>query len=182
MRIRYQRTGFSVSEGDDCSADAEFIGCKYSERHKVDAMTIIEEFGRKGLKAQPVRSEMVFGMPHLRSAFLHAARACERGRSRSDDIATEFLVYASCERQISRALEKMKVKGNGGIVMMITPPVPDDELSTILQNLGLERDDSLIEMDGKKVANARSFGIHTDNEHEASESILERIAMLDLTR
>ena len=95
------------------------IGCN---RQKADPVEIINTFRKEGYAVQPVRSDMVFGAEHMMAAYMHAARAFARGSNRSDDLMTEFMMYAACETQITRAIEKMKVTSHtlGGRFALLT--------------------------------------------------------------
>lgn len=56
-----------------------------------------------------LRSDMVFGSDHLRSALYHAKRAIREGRNASDSLSMETLLYASGERQLNTAIKKVAV-------------------------------------------------------------------------
>jgi KEOPS complex subunit Cgi121 len=53
---------------------------------------------------------MIFGREHILSAFEHAQRSIHRHETSTHSIQMELLLYASGERQIKHAIEKMGVK------------------------------------------------------------------------
>jgi KEOPS complex subunit Cgi121 len=165
---------------DTVAMDATFIGCLRGRGTSPKA--IIEEFRRNGYTAQPVNADMVFGVDHLRSAYLHALRRFSRGRGLSDDFGTELLSCAACERQISKSIRKMKVPDDGErIAIIITPAADNDRLCSILSKLHLVRDDTLMEVNAPKVRNASEFGIEESEVSQLTDAILEKIAILDLS-
>ena len=56
-----------------------------------------------------MRSDMVFGLDHIRSALFHAKMAMDGRRNSSDSLPMESLLYASGERQLASAVKKMSV-------------------------------------------------------------------------
>ncbi len=135
-----------------------------------------------GLEVQAFDADMVFGENHILSALQHAERAFRRGTNLAADRMMEVLVYAAGERQISNALEKMGVKeGKDRIVILA---VGEGDVNRLLEGLGLERDDSLVE--GRRDM-LQAFGI-TDKEAETVppdrlfELVLERVALVDLLK
>lgn len=54
-----------------------------------------------------VRADMVFGADHLRTALYHAKRAIAEGRNSANSAPMETLLYASGERQLNSAIDKM---------------------------------------------------------------------------
>ncbi len=178
-RKRFRRTGFSVNDTPDSSVygEATLIGC---ERGTADPVEIITEFRNEGLAVQPVRSDMVFGAEHMMAAYMHATRAFARGKNSSDDIMTEFLMYAACETQITRAIERMKVTSQSGMVLLIAPAMKREPLERMLSRLGLKRDDSLLDVTEGKLDNAAMLGVNGDV--SVTDAVIERIAMLDIMK
>ncbi|MCG7845347.1 MAG: hypothetical protein MIO90_07955, partial [Methanomassiliicoccales archaeon] len=52
-------------------------------------------------------ADKVCGPDHLESAVIHARRAFEQGTAASNTLGMEVMLYASGERQISKAKKKM---------------------------------------------------------------------------
>lgn len=161
----------------------QILGAKGKISSVDDVLDKLKLFCKEnGCEAQLFDSEMVFGEAHLRSAYEHAVRAFDEGMNSAKSLATEVLLYASGERQISVAIEKMGIKdGKDEVcVVMIGEADPND----LLGYLGLEREDSLLEGD---VENLKAFGISEEEmvtvpENEVFDLVLERVAMVDLLK
>src|SRR5437867_8774842 len=69
------------------------------------ALGRLQSYARgRGGWAQLLDADAVLGRDHLASAFDHARRAFDQGRNSTASIEVEFLLYASGERQISKAI------------------------------------------------------------------------------
>ncbi|MBU2564859.1 MAG: KEOPS complex subunit Cgi121, partial [Candidatus Thermoplasmatota archaeon] len=135
-------------------------------------------------------AEKVFGKEHLLSAVEHTLRAFERKRNISNTLTTEILVYASCERQIKSAIEKMGIKDGARRVAFVVIDKTGgrqhkceeglhqklSKSEKLLSFLHLIRNDSVLEND---INALKDFGV-TENEinsvHTPRDLILERIA------
>lgn len=71
--------------------------------------SVLGEARASGAEVLLLDGDMVFGTEHLVSALFHATKATEEGRNSSDSLAMETLLYASGERQLSSAIDKMSV-------------------------------------------------------------------------
>ncbi|MFP4170506.1 MAG: KEOPS complex subunit Cgi121 [Methanomassiliicoccales archaeon] len=128
----------------------------------------------------PIDPDMVVGRDHLESAAEHALRAFERGTNTASSLGMETLMYASGERQISRATEKMGVKGHSqGMALVLFDLDPEKALEA----LGMERDYSLLEGDLEKL---RRHGIGEEEILAAGDLaldlVLERVAFVEMTK
>jgi KEOPS complex subunit Cgi121 len=129
-----------------------------------------------------LNAELVCGIDHLRSAVAHAIRAFERKKNVSSTLSIETLLYASGERQISKAMEKMGIaEGAEGAVIVFFGV---EDIDGTLRSLGLERDDSVIETSKEKVIR---FGITKNEidmvpEDSLSDLVLERIAFVEIQK
>ncbi len=125
-------------------------------------------------------ADMVCGRDHLVSATMHATRAFERGDNASSTLTMETMLYASGERQISKAARKMGPKVGGERMALVLFDVPDPE--KVLRDHNLARDDSVLEGSMEK---ALRFGI-THEELRAvpadrfEDLVLERVAFVGL--
>ncbi len=117
---------------------------------------------------------VVCGKDHVLSAVQHAERAFQAGNGRAKNVLTEIVLYAAGERQIGRALEKMRPKGNGGMVAAVFDL---DDLA--LSDLGAERDDSLCDASEDK---ARNLGAELFDGVSPEDAVLEMVAMVDLLK
>lgn len=130
----------------------------------------------------PLNADLVCGKDHLVSSVYHAMRSFERQENVSGNLATEILLYASGEKQISHALEKMGIKaGYERIAIVLIGCVDIDE---VLSTLELQRDDSLLEFSVEKL---RAFGIDERDiislePSELEDLILEQVAFVDLIK
>jgi KEOPS complex subunit Cgi121 len=70
---------------------------------------ILNPATESGAQVLVMRSDMVFGLNHIRSALYHAKRAIAERRNSSESLSMETLLYASGERQLSSAIKKMSV-------------------------------------------------------------------------
>jgi tRNA threonylcarbamoyladenosine modification (KEOPS) complex Cgi121 subunit len=134
-----------------------------------------------GIEIQLLNADLVFGSIHLEVAVEKAERSFEDQRNISRNLATELLLYASAETQISNAIEKIGIKD--GIRNVAVVVWGDCEINNILENLDLARDDSVL-VGNPNVTNL--FGIDSqdgkgDEEH-ITRLIIEKIALSELRR
>jgi KEOPS complex subunit Cgi121 len=118
---------------------------------------------------------IVCGRDHVVSAVIHAERAFREGRQRSRGMLTETALYVACDRQIGRALEKVRpVPGGREYVACVFGDVEPDFAS-----LGLIRDDGLCDPSAEKLA---ALGIVPDPFTAPGDLVLEAVAMVDLLK
>lgn len=124
---------------------------------------------------------LVCGREHLEAAAEHALRAFQRGANSANNVMMETLLYASGERQIARAQEKMSLReGEEAVALVLFGASPGE----VLLVSGLRRDDSVLECDDLKL---RRFGI-TAREAEgvpagsAKDLVLERVAFVEILK
>lgn len=117
---------------------------------------------------------VVCGKDHIVSAVIHADRAFAEGRNRAKTLLTEIVLYAACERQIGRALAKMRPKGGAMVAAVL-----DIEGDLALSDLGAERDDSLCDPSEEKAGN---LGAEMFDGISPEEAVLEQVAMVDLMK
>jgi KEOPS complex subunit Cgi121 len=130
-------------------------------------------------------AELVFGREHILSAFEHAERAFRNRTNTAKTLATETLLYASGDRQISVAIEKMGIKdGSKSVAVAILNDIEDDRIPELLEKLGLKRDDGVLLPEGKSL---KAFGISekelaTVPEERRYDLVLEKVALVDLIK
>lgn len=141
-----------------------------------------EAAGELGLEAQAFDADLVFGEEHLLAAWEHAERAFARGTNVASDRMVEVLLFAAGERQIGTALEKLGLKeGQDRVALLV---VGEGDPGRLVQKLGLEREDSLLE---RRIEMLPAFGI-TEEEMETVDDdrvfdlVLERVALAELRR
>lgn len=128
-----------------------------------------------------LNADLVCGAEHLQSAVEHALRSFDRQTNACNDIAMECLLYASGERQISKAQDKMGMrKGVERVALVLFGPIAEVALGA----LDLERDDSVLDASVEK---ALRFGIELREiealgSERASDLVLERVAFVDILK
>ena len=129
-----------------------------------------------------INADMVFGSVHLDSAVEHAARSFERGKNVARNLGVEIMRYASGERQISAAIDKMGAKPDTRRLVFLI--IGDCDIDRILKELHLERDERLIGGDEK---DPEKFGItkeelETVPKEKQNDLVLERVALVNLEK
>ncbi len=134
-----------------------------------------------GGSALALNADLICGAEHLHSAVEHAFRSFDQLMSSCNNITMECLLYASGERQISKAQEKMGIKnGTERVALVLFGLRPEDVLSA----LDLVRDDSVLDASREK---ALRFGVDRKEiealgPDRASDLVLERVAFVDILK
>ena len=118
----------------------------------------------------------VCGKNHIVSAVRHAERSFEHGTNRSKTLLTEILLYAAGERQISKALEKMRPKSGCKEYALALLDVPDD---LKLDDIKMQMDDSILDANEAK---ANALGLDRSFDIPIEDLALEMVALLDLAK
>jgi len=118
---------------------------------------------------------MVCGKDHVISAVAHAERALMNGTNRSKTILTETILYAAGDRQIGRALGKMKPKEGGNEMVAVLFGIDDPRLDKIKA----VRCDEIMEPSSDK---ARNLGVDLFEGISCEDAVLEHVAMVDLLK
>ena len=133
-------------------------------------------------------ASMIFEKIHLNSAVEHAIRAMKRKTNSTNSLDKEILLYASGERQIKKAIPKMGVKKDceeiAFVLFNVENNLKDKISENILNELNLQRDDSVLEGDYKKLID---FGLTKDEIETVMKDkyellILEKVAMVDVIK
>lgn len=136
----------------------------------------------RGTRIQLLRADRVYGRDHLVHAAGLAARAFEAGRARSNDIATETLLYAAGERQIGRALALVGLHDGARDVAAVA--WDEGALDALAREQGWVRDDGVLAGDD---AALDAFGV-TPVERAMlprerwGEFVIERVALVDVLK
>lgn len=140
---------------------------------------------RGGTTSQVFDASRVAGVEHL----VHAARSALIARATKDNFASSMPVELVCrvaaERQIGRAFDKLGVRPGGVEIALLTVGASRSRVraavNEIFSELGIERDDKVLELKREKFSNLqRTFSI-AKRELEVApiqKLILERIALL----
>jgi len=120
---------------------------------------------------------MVCGKGQIMSAAVHAERSFEHGYNRSKTLLTEIILYASGERQIGKALKKMRPKkGCSEYVAAVLDIDGDLDLGKI----GMTRCDALVEPTPEKAA---SLGLESHGKDLPLDRLaMEMVAMVDILK
>lgn len=135
---------------------------------------MISHFTSLGGDAVIVDPDMVAGRDHLLSAAMHAERAFDEGTNRSKTLPTEIIIYSAWERQIGRAMEKMRPKPGRDEYVALLIDIDDPRLGDI----GMERDDSLADATPWKAERLGLKSCFLSPEDQA----VENVAMVELQK
>ena len=135
----------------------------------------------KGGQVLALDASMVCGREHLESAVEHALRAFDRGSNSANDIMMETMLFASGERQISKAREKMGLKASSERVALVLFGAHKDE---VLLVTGLEEDEDVLECTEEKLLR---FGIEGRElgavpKGKGADLVLERVAFVEVLK
>ena len=121
-----------------------------------------------------VDPDMVVGRDHLLSAAEHAERAFREGTNRSKTVLTEIILYSAWERQIGKAMTKMKPKEGRNDYVALLIDIDDPRL----EEIKMIRDDSLFEATPEKAERLGLIGGSLSFEDQA----VENVAMVELLK
>ncbi|MEM0449200.1 MAG: KEOPS complex subunit Cgi121 [Methanomassiliicoccales archaeon] len=126
-------------------------------------------------------ANMVCGKEHLDTAIEHAFRAFRQNANCANDLLMEIMLYASGERQISKAQEKMSLKEGGAEIALVV--IGADPLE-VVRMLKLRRDDEVLLCDETKL---KRFGISPKEigavpRDKALDLVLEKVAFVDVLK
>ncbi|MEM3429821.1 MAG: KEOPS complex subunit Cgi121 [Candidatus Bathyarchaeia archaeon] len=146
---------------------------------------------------QLMDGEKILGYDHVLFAVLNALNARQRGRTISEDLALEILVYTSAQRQIRRALSEIGLKPESRNLVLVAISDTMEEMENIRREVGkiegLRIDSSFLESWGEDKLDVvkRTFKI-SDSELEAiriaeaskmyvaQKLVIERMAILSV--
>jgi len=136
---------------------------------------IIKHFTELGGDVVLLDPGMVCGKDHILSAVMHAERAITNGTNRSKTLLTETILYAAGERQIGRAIEKMRPKdGKSGMVAVLFGVE-----EPCLDKMGMVRCDEIMSASQEK---AKNLGADLFDGISCEDAVLEHVAMTDLLK
>ncbi len=150
------------------------------------------------LEIQLFRADRVAGSEHLSFAARGAIGAFRQNRARSRTLAVELLLYASCQRQISKAIELLGLASNTheAVFAAITDrPVPKELEESLEKLLQARTDDTVIEISSRNkalelmkvydISKKTIASAQLPNENEVSvlkRLIIERSALLTVEK
>ncbi|MCD6331205.1 MAG: hypothetical protein J7L80_03290 [Thermoplasmata archaeon] len=117
---------------------------------KIDVEEVLQKL-RKFKFAQVLNADLVCGKEHLEVAYERAKRAFKEKRNRCKNIEMEFMLYASCKRQIKDALEFIGAK-NEGRYAFVFDGISKKEARKFVEELGLKVDNRVLRKSIKKLS------------------------------
>ena len=138
-------------------------------------------------------ADLIASWQHLYFAVLNALMAFRTGRNISKSVAVEVMLYASAQRQITKAIELIGVKKTTANVAVVVVSKATESvkraLAAIVNCVGVEPDETVLELSTRKVQRIRRAFAVSDLELEtvASEGgaaealidlVVERVALL----
>lgn len=157
---------------------AVICGARHRIKNVDTVLEVVASLGEsRGKEIQILDATMIFGREHLEAAAEKTVRAFSEGRNISKTMATELLLYAGAERQISTAIRKMGIKE--GLEEIAVVIFGDEDIDQIIDELGWVRDDSVLEPD---LGNLEKFGIDSTDHDNVIDIVLEKMALSELER
>jgi KEOPS complex subunit Cgi121 len=141
--------------------------------------------GEHAADLQAFAPEAVYGAAHLEAAARRALRAHEQDRAIARDLAVEVACYAAGTDQIDDALAAVGVPAEARAVAICSlGQAAEPALEQALAELGLERDDSVVQREEQALA---TIGVSEPmREHvpedEWGDLAIEQVALLDAER
>lgn len=135
---------------------------------------IVAFYTSRGCDIVLLNPECVMGRDHLESAVIHAERAMRNGTNRSKSLISEIILYSAWERQINKAIGKMKSPAESKEYAAIILNTND----CMLDSIHMERDDSILEPTHEK---AMKLGLDDPFLDYVSQAI-EKVADVDLLK
>jgi tRNA threonylcarbamoyladenosine modification (KEOPS) complex Cgi121 subunit len=150
-----------------------------------------EKFVKAAREATPQKAsvqffnaELVATWQHLYFAVLNALLAFRSKGNISKSVAMEAMLYASAQRQIRKAIQLIGVNRDSANVAVVVIGANADSvkstLSAVSKRVGVEPDETVLELDREKVRSIRkAFGIRADELEAVDEKDAEQ-ALVDL--
>jgi KEOPS complex subunit Cgi121 len=148
-------------------------------------------------QTQFFNAQLIASWEHLYFAALYALTAFKDGESISRNLAIEAMLYASAQRQITKAMELIGIKPDSRRVAVLivgeNPESLQSALATVAKNAGAQPDDAVLKLTREKMACIRkAFGISNQelkasalgesSEKATVELVIERMALLTTQR
>jgi len=142
--------------------------------------SILERAKESGAEVLVLDGDMVFGTDHLGSALHHARRAIDEGRNSSKSLTMETLLYASGERQLGAAIEKMSVSEHTRSVVVAILSGGRFDIGEGWSQLGPRQAD--VDQDRLKRYGFTEAELSTVAPEDRTELVLERVAFVDILK
>ncbi len=165
-----------------------------TDTRKLDTQTIINRTRKiaeqNNVEIQLFDARFIFGADHITTAIDHAKRAIDLGKTISDSLSMEILLYASGEYQIKNAIAKLGLREDTMEIAIVI--ISDNDFNLKIQKmidqlfseLGFRHDDRVINGDKKYL---EQYGINKDEllsvpEARWFELVLEKVALVDIKK
>ena len=178
VRMGPKTNKYASAVGPDMSS-VFILGARGEASCASDFMSLVQSLPCDVL---PLDADVVCGKAHLETAVMHAKRAMEQGTNASATVSMETMLFASGERQISKAKEKMGVKD--GMRHFALVLFDCDDPADILRRLRLIKDDLVLVPSREKII---AFGIEGKElgsvpERQGQDLVLERVAFVEILK
>ncbi len=142
------------------------------------------------MQLQLIRADRVAGPEHLQFAARNALLAYRSKRRRARSLAVEFLLYVSCTRQISKAIERLGVTGKTRKVVLTAFAKKEKDVEGLVEEAARITQghlmDSVLDVSEKKVdLLMKVYGVtkkELDATRVAEESDVEALKRLVIER
>ena len=178
--------------------NSEIVGFKDVEIDGTEAFLKMINRGKPvGVDVQFFDADIVATWQHLYFAMLNALTAFKNGQNLSKSVAMETMLYASGRRQIQKATQLLGIKPTSHNIAVLAiggkTEAIQEALAKIALRLGGQRDDSVLELSGKKMERVRrvfdisdvELGTVMDEdgmEKALVDLVIERVALLATAR
>jgi KEOPS complex subunit Cgi121 len=151
-----------------------------------------EEFMKTARKQLPEKTwvqffdaELVASWQHLYFAVLNALLAFKNGRNISKSVAMEVMLYASAQRQISKAIQLIGVKpASANVAVAIISENTENlktALSAVSKRIGAKPNETVLELTNAKVQSIRkAFEVSTQELEAVTEKKNVKQALVNL--
>lgn len=162
------------------------IGFRNVQIEDTDAFLRSFRKQNKDASIQFFDAKNVAGSQHLYFAALNALNAFEKGRNISNNLTVEVLLYASAQRQITKAVEMLGLKQDSSqvaaLIVAEDSQKKDNYLRIVSETVKGEQDNSVLELTTEKMKNIKKLFQISDIEFEAKleKPGLEEEALTDL--
>lgn len=150
--------------------------------------TFLENFRNesKNVPIQFFNAKYIASFDHLFFAGLYALNSFEKKTNISNNLAVEALLYASAQRQITKAVKMLGIKQDtlevAVLILTESSSQKNEYLKLISKNISGERDDSVLDFTDEKFYNIKQLFEISDLELESKlqKEGQEKQALIDL--
>lgn len=166
----------------------DIIPVRVTIKDRTEFLETIRKTGEKyGVTIVCLNRNMIAGFEHVKTALIHAIRACKEDRMIARSLEIEILLYAAGTRQTGQIGPFGPEKGSNDCYLCIIPPKPE-AVASLLERMEEVRDEDWNVMSGEKKGKMIEFFGITPEELEVTgpdrltDLIRERCALLAVNR